>query len=70
MFRTLLLSLVALAAMLIVDAQTAEARRLFSLRNPYTSFNISGVNYGSVNWERQHGNRSTVYGGRRGMLGR
>jgi hypothetical protein len=25
-----------------------------SPRNPYRSFNISGVNYGSMRWERSH----------------
>ncbi|MBX3425606.1 MAG: hypothetical protein KF688_08005 [Pirellulales bacterium] len=29
-----------------------------SRNNPYRSFNISGVNYGSMQWERQ--NRSAV----------
>jgi hypothetical protein len=30
-----------------------------SPRNPYRSFNISGVNYGSMQWEKQH--RKSTY---------
>ena len=30
-----------------------------SKNNPYRSFNISGINYGSMNWERSQGNRSS-----------
>jgi hypothetical protein len=32
---------------------------VISKNNPYRSFNISGINYGSMNWERTHGNRSS-----------
>jgi hypothetical protein len=44
-------------AALVVDARGAEAAPV-SPRNPYRSFNISGVNYGSMRWERQHAGRS------------
>jgi hypothetical protein len=32
-----------------------------SSRNPYKSFNVSGINYGSTQWERthRHGNSNT-----------
>lgn len=33
-----------------------------SPRNPYRSFNISGINYGSMQWEKQH-RRSTYHRG-------
>lgn len=32
---------------------TAEAGPM-SLQNPYRSFNLSGINYGSEQWERDH----------------
>ncbi|HMP04782.1 MAG TPA: hypothetical protein PJ982_00400 [Lacipirellulaceae bacterium] len=31
-----------------------------SPRNPYRSFNIGGVNYGSLRWERTRGHRSAT----------
>ena len=41
---------------------TAEARAV-SPRNPYRSFNLSGINYGSMQWERaqQQGKRVWPY---------
>jgi len=48
---------VAIAA-LIVDGRPAGAAPV-SMRNPYRSFNISGVNYGSMQWERTHGGRAS-----------
>ena len=30
-----------------------------SPNNPYRSFNISGVNYASMQWERKHGNKAS-----------
>jgi hypothetical protein len=30
-----------------------------SARNPYRSFNISGINYASMQWEKQH--RKSTY---------
>jgi hypothetical protein len=41
----LVVALVAFVAM----PRLAEAR---SPRNPYSSFNLSGINYGSMQWER------------------
>ena len=32
---------------------TSEAGPM-SLQNPYRSFNLSGINYGSEQWERDH----------------
>lgn len=60
MFRTLLLLAVAAVIWLCVEANSVQAR-LFSVNNPYTSFNLSGVNYGSMKWEREHGNRRAVF---------
>jgi hypothetical protein len=40
-------------------AQPAEAQ--ISRNNPYRSFNLTGVNYGSMQWEAKHkrqGNKS------------
>ena len=30
----------------------------WSRNNPYRTYNITGLNYGSQNWERQYGNQS------------
>ena len=30
-----------------------------SSKNPYSSYNISGINYGSQQWEREHGKGAT-----------
>ena len=45
--RLLLLPAVALAA-----AFTATPGAAISPQNPYRSFNLSGINYGSMQWER------------------
>jgi hypothetical protein len=42
------------AAALSIDAGSAAAATRLSPNNPYRSFNISGVNYGSMRWERAH----------------
>ena len=47
-----LIPLTLLAAALLVPARPAEA---VSPRNPYSSFNLSGVNYGAMQWERASG---------------
>lgn len=39
------------------DARPADAGPV-STRNPYRSFNITGVNYGSMQWERSNGRAS------------
>lgn len=40
------------AFVMCFDASGAHAQ--ISRENPYRSFNISGVNYGSLRWEEQH----------------
>jgi hypothetical protein len=57
MTRAIAFSLAFLFALIIVGVRSADAG-LISNNNPYRSFNISGVNYGSMQWERKYGNRS------------
>lgn len=47
--RHLLLASVLIVAGLLAFNPQAEA---VSPKNPYRSFNLSGVNYGSMQWER------------------
>ena len=42
------------ATMLLVMAGLATPALAVSPRNPYRSFNLSGINYGSMRWEQQH----------------
>jgi hypothetical protein len=52
------LSLIAVAVALALSSSSTTAAQPISPHNPYRSFNISGVNYGSQQWERAHrGNR-------------
>jgi hypothetical protein len=51
MLRKLCCVLFVAAIALATDARPADAAPI-SPRNPYRSFNISGVNYGSVRWEQ------------------
>ncbi len=46
--RSFLLVAVA-SAVLVLGGTTAEAR---NPPNPYSSFNLSGINYGAMQWER------------------
>ena len=55
MFRTLVASLTLLGVLSAGDFSQAQP---VSRQNPYRSFNISGVNYGSQRWERRHHGRS------------
>lgn len=57
MVRNLTLGLFVAAAALAMSSD-ADAGTI-SRNNPYRSFNISGINYGSQNWERTNGNRSS-----------
>lgn len=58
MFRKFfILSLVA-GATLVATAISADAAPV-SRNNPYRSFNLTGVNYGSMRWEAQHRGRAT-----------
>ena len=70
MFRLFIGSLL-LSAFMLVDMPQSEAR-VISLRNPSRSVNLTGVNYGSMRWERLQGNRGTVFGRsyRRGVFRR
>ncbi len=54
MVRKLLLTMVVLAAASACNLGPVAAGPV-SLNNPYRSFNISGVNYGSMKWQREHG---------------
>lgn len=51
--RMAVLLAIAIAA-LVVDAGTCAAAPPLSPRNPYRSFSITGLNYGSLQWERTH----------------
>jgi len=51
MIRWMTISLVLVAAAMLVDARSAQA---ISRHNPYRSFNLTGVNYASMQWERSH----------------
>ncbi|MAT71868.1 MAG: hypothetical protein CMJ58_20385 [Planctomycetaceae bacterium] len=49
---------IAVAAVIALAASSAHARGPISYNNPFRSFNIGGVNYGSMQWERQHRTRN------------
>lgn len=55
--RLLLLAAMVLASV-AVGPGTAEAFRV-SKNNPYRTFNISGRNYGSYQWERRNSQKRT-----------
>ncbi|MGD9633031.1 MAG: hypothetical protein AB7G28_15565 [Pirellulales bacterium] len=57
MIRFLAAATLYMSALFVVSANTAQAG-VISRNNPYRSFNISGVNYGSMQWERKHGRQS------------
>lgn len=59
MTRKLLLSLLLLALAAVCDPRPAQAIEI-SRNNPYRSFNISGINYGSMQWERDHRRKKTT----------
>ena len=67
MIRKLVLTLLVLSATISFDLPSTDAAPISS-RNPYRSFNLSGVNYGSVRWEQSHGRRGHAYVDHRGML--
>lgn len=54
MFRRLLVALVLTTGFVVIGS--ADAGIKISRNNPYRSFNLSGVNYGSMQWEKQHPN--------------
>jgi hypothetical protein len=47
--RSIVSSISVFCVALLVSAQPARA---ISPQNPYRSFNLSGINYGSMQWER------------------
>lgn len=53
MFRRVFLATLLTAAAGLAAGPSASGSPV-SLNNPYRSFNISGVNYGSMRWERTH----------------
>jgi len=57
------------AAVLLFDTPTSQAR-VISRGNQHQFFNIHGVNYRSMKWERERGNRRALFSGRRGLFRR
>lgn len=58
MLRKFALALLIVTSTCLV-AGVASAAPMISPNNPYRSFNLSGVNYGSLKWEQTHGNSRT-----------
>lgn len=52
------MALLALLMALVLAMPSAQAHRI-SRRNPYRTFNLSGLNYGSIRWEQQRQRKST-----------
>jgi hypothetical protein len=70
MLRILILSLATCSFFLTTDCQSAQAR-IISRGNPGSHYNIHGMNYGSMRWERQQGNRRALFNrGRRAAFRR
>ena len=61
MLRVFFLVLALLATISWCDGQSAEAR-IISRGNPGSHYNVHGVNYGSMRWERKQGNRRSLFG--------
>jgi hypothetical protein len=59
--RRAVLSLCALFVVVLAvsSGSVAEAQPI-SRNNPFRSFNLSGVNYGSQQWEREHRGKSST----------
>ena len=53
MTSTQMRSLLVLVALSLLEARSAQAQQI-SPQNPFRSYNIGGVNYGSQQWERSH----------------
>ena len=51
--------LFALLTMMLLMESTLSAQ-IISPNNPYRSFNIHGINYGSQRWEQQHAQKRVV----------
>ena len=56
MTRTQIWSLLILAAVSFLDVRSAPAQQI-SPQNPFRSYNISGINYGSQQWERSQASK-------------
>ena len=56
MLRTLIVLIGVSSVGFLLRAEPAEART-WSPGNPWTQYNIHGLNYRSMKWERDHGNR-------------
>jgi hypothetical protein len=54
MLRPLFVLFVFTVGMALIQSASADIK--ISRNNPYRSFNTSGVNYGSMQWEKQHPN--------------
>ena len=59
MTRRWMLFLLLLAAASFLSARSAAAQAI-SPDNPYRGYNISGVNYASMQWERSHSRKSST----------
>ncbi|MDZ4658415.1 MAG: hypothetical protein SH868_12625 [Bythopirellula sp.] len=66
MARSLILAVAALFFLGMAANQTSAAT--ISPRNPYRSFNISGINYGSLQWERTHRQQNFARRGGSGII--
>ncbi len=58
MFRKAFVAAAVLVFLELFTASSSSAR-VISQRNPYRSYNISGINYGSMQWERTNRSQST-----------
>jgi hypothetical protein len=47
---------VVLVALAVVAQTNSASAAIISRNNPYRSFNVSGVNYASMQWQRKYGN--------------
>ncbi len=64
MFRNYRIALLLIVTVAFAWPISAEGANRVSKNNPYRSFNISGINYGAMQWERENGNRSYTPRGR------
>jgi hypothetical protein len=71
MKRACAVFILVVGAVLLAPTKQVDAGPI-SRNNPYRSFNISGVNYGSMQWENKHRNsnsgKSWTNGRRSGRL--
>jgi len=67
MIRLSKIALLVITAGMFAWPMSADAGGItISKNNPYKSFNISGINYGSMQWEREHGSGKSSSTPRRG----